>query len=342
MKAAVINRIGGPDVIESAELPDPSPGPGELLVRVRACALNHLDVWTRMGQSGRPVPFPHVLGNDVAGEIAALGAGVAGFTAGQRVMLQPGVSCGRCLACLSGDDNTCREYKVLGYQLHGGYAEYVRCPVANAIALPDGFTFEEAAAFPLVFVTAWHMLIGRARVKSGEDVLVWAAGSGVGMAAIQVAKLCGARVIATAGSDAKLELARSLGADHVLNHRSQDVAAEVRTLTRKKGVEVVVEHVGEATWEASILSLAARGRLVTCGATTGPNGKTELRHLFAKQLSLLGSYMGTKAELLEASTHFFARRLRTVVHATLPLREARRAHEMMEASEHFGKIVLVP
>ena len=342
MKAAVINRIGGPDVIESAELPDPSPGPGELLVRVRACALNHLDVWTRMGQSGRPVPFPHVLGNDVAGEIAALGAGVAGFAAGQRVMLQPGVSCGRCFACLSGDDNTCREYKVLGYQLHGGYAEYVRCPVANAIALPDGFTFEEAAAFPLVFVTAWHMLIGRARVKSGEDVLVWAAGSGVGMAAIQVAKLCGARVIATAGTDAKLELARSLGADHVLNHRSQDVAAEVRTLTRKKGVEIVVEHVGEATWEASILSLAARGRLVTCGATTGPNGKTELRHLFAKQLSLLGSYMGTKAELLEASTHFFARRLRTVVHATLPLREARRAHEMMEASEHFGKIVLVP
>jgi len=342
MKAVAMNRIGGPEVLESVELPDPAPGPGELVVRVRACALNHLDLWTRKGQSGRPVPFPHVLGNDIAGEVAAVGSGVGGIAVGQRVMLQPGVSCGRCLACLSGDDNACREYKVLGYQLHGGYAELVRCPAVNAIALPDGFGFEEAAAFPLVFLTAWHMLVTRARVKSGEDVLVWAAGSGVGMAAIQIAKLSGARVIATAGTAAKLELARSLGADEVLNHRTQDVAAEVRGLTKKKGVEVVVEHVGEATWETSILSLAARGRLVTCGATTGPNGKTELRHLFAKQLSLLGSYMGTKAELLEASAHFFARRLRTVVHAALPLAEARRAHEMMEASEHFGKIVLVP
>ena len=340
MKAAIINRIGGPDVIESAELPDPSPGPGELLVRVRACALNHLDIWTRIRQSGRPVPFPHILGNDVAGEIAASGAGVAGFTAGQRVMLQPGVSCGRCLACLSGDDNTCREYKVLGYQLHGGYAEYVRCPVANAIALPDGFTFEEAAAFPLVFVTAWHMLIGRARVKSGEDVLVWAAGSGVGTAAVQIAKALGARVIATAGSPAKLARARDLGADEVIDHHAQDVVAEVRRLTGKKGADVVIEHTGQQTWERSILSLAHRGRLVTCGATTGPDGRTDLRHLFAKQLTLMGSYMGSKADLLDAAALFFAGSLRPVVHEVMPLREARRAHETMEASSHFGKIVL--
>jgi NADPH:quinone reductase-like Zn-dependent oxidoreductase len=216
----------------------------------------------------------------------------------------------------------------------------VRCPAANVIALPDGFTFEECAAFPLVFLTAWRMLVTRARVRIGEDVLVWAAGSGVGMAAVQIAKLHGARVIATAGSDAKLALARSLGADEVLNHRTQDVAAEVRRLTGKKGVEVVIEHVGEATWEKSILSLAQRGRLVTCGATSGPNGRTELRHVFSKQLTLMGSYMGSKAELLEAASHFFARRLRTLVHARLPLAEARRAHEMMEASEHFGKIVL--
>lgn len=340
MKALVIRSHGGPEALEPAELPEPQPGPGEVLVRVRACALNHLDLWVRRGLPGRSVSFPHVLGNDIAGEVAALGAGVSGFSPDQRVMLQPGISCGRCAACLSGEDSFCREYKILGSQIHGGYAEYVRCPAANVIALPDGFSFEEAAAFPLVFLTAWRMLVTRARVRLGEDVLVWAAGSGVGMAAVQIAKLFGARVIATAGSDAKLEKARALGADHVINHGSQDVVAEVKALTGKRGVDVVIEHVGEATWEKSILALAPRGRLVTCGATTGPNGRTELRYVFSKQLTLMGSYMGSKAELLEASGHFFSRRLRTVVHQVLPLAEARKAHEMMEASEHFGKIVL--
>lgn len=340
MKAIVIHAHGGPEVLQPAELPDPEPAPGWVLVRVRACALNRLDLWTRRGLPGRSVPFPHVLGNDVAGEVAAVGAGVAGVVPGLRVMLQPGTSCGCCHACLSGEDSSCRGYRVLGAQIHGGYAELVRCPAVNLIALPDAFSLEEAAAFPLVFLTAWRMLVTRARVRLGEDVLVWAAGSGVGMAAVQVAKLFGARVIATAGTDAKLALARELGADHVLNHRTQDVAAEVRALTGKKGVEVVIEHVGEATWQRSILSLAPRGRLVTCGATTGPDARTDLRYVFSKQLTLMGSYMGSKAELLEAASHFFARRLRTVVHAALPLAEARRAHEMMEASEHFGKIVL--
>lgn len=341
MKAIVLNAHGGPEVLVPAELPDPEPAPGEVLVRVRACALNHLDLWTRRGLPGRSVRFPHVLGNDIAGEVTALGAGVSGVALGQRAMLQPGTSCGRCRACLSGEDSSCREYRILGYQIPGGYAELVRCPAANLIPLPEGFSFEEAAAFPLVFLTAWRMLVTRARVRLGDDVLVWAAGSGVGTAALQIAKLHGARVIATAGSDAKLRLARELGADEVVNHRSQDVSAEVRRLTGKKGVEVVIEHVGEATWEKSILSLAQRGRLVTCGATSGPNGKTELRHLFSKQLTLMGSYMGSKAELLDAAAHFFARRLRSVVHATLPLAEARRAHAMMEASEHFGKLVLL-
>ena len=340
MKAMVIRSHGGPEVLEPATLPDPEPGKGELLVRVRACALNHLDLWIRGGLPGRGVAFPHVLGSDIAGEIGALGPGAFGFSPGQRVMLQPGTSCGRCAACLSGEDSSCRDYRLLGYQIHGGYAEFVRCPAANAIALPDGFSFEEAAAFPLVFLTAWRMLVTRAALRTGEDVLVWAAGSGVGMAAVQVAKLFGARVIATAGSAAKLEKARALGADHLIDHRTQDVVAEVKALTKKKGVDVVIEHVGEATWEKSILALAHRGRLVTCGATSGPNGRTELRHLFSKQLTLMGSYMGSKAELLLVASHFFARRVRTVVHQVLPLAEARRAHEMMEASEHFGKIVL--
>jgi NADPH:quinone reductase-like Zn-dependent oxidoreductase len=342
MKAIVIRAHGGPEVLKADELPDPVPGPGEALVRVRACALNRLDLWARAGLPGRSVAFPHVLGNDVAGEIVTLGSAAPGLAPGQRVMLSPGTSCGRCRACLHGEDASCRSYRILGHQVHGGYAELVLCPLANVIPLPPGFGFEEAAAFPLVFLTAWRMLVTRARLRPAEDVLVWAAGSGVGMAAVQVAKLLGARVIATAGSDRKLDQAKFLGADHVIHHHRDDVVAEVRRLTGKKGAEIVVEHVGQATWERSILCLARRGRLVTCGATTGPVGTTELRHVFAKQLSILGSYMGSKGELLDVADFFFARKLRTVVHATLPLTEARRAHEMMEASEHFGKIVLVP
>jgi NADPH:quinone reductase-like Zn-dependent oxidoreductase len=340
MKAVVMRAHGGPEVLGYEDVADPVPGPGEVLVRVRACALNHLDIWTRLGQAGRPVPLPHILGNDIAGEIASLGGPVPGLVPGQRVMLSPGVSCGRCRMCLAGEDGSCREYRILGYQLPGGYAELVRCPAANVIPLPDAIAFEDAAAFPLVFLTAWRMLVRKAEVRPGEDVLVWAAGSGVGIAAIQIAKLFGARVIATAGTDEKLAKARALGADEVVNHRSGDVVTEVRRLTGRKGADVVVEHVGEATWERSILSLAPRGRLVTCGATTGAQGKTELRHLFAKQLTLFGSYMGSKADLIDAAALFFAGRLRSVVHAVLPLAEARRAHEMMEASEHFGKIVL--
>ncbi len=342
MLAAVIRAHGGPEVLALEELPAPLPATGQVRVRVRACALNHLDLWTRRGLPGLKLAYPHVLGGDIAGEIDVLGDGVSGLTLGQRVMLSPGTSCGHCRACLAGEDSACRAYRIFGHQIAGGYAQHVVAPQANVIALPDGFGFEEAAAFPLVFLTAWHMLVTRARVRPGEDVLVWAAGSGVGVAAIQLAKLFGARVIATAGSDAKLELARALGADEVLNHHTQDVPAEVRRLTGRKGVEVVVEHVGQATWERSILALAQRGRLVTCGATTGPQAQTDLRHLFAKQLSLLGSYMGGKAELLEAARFFFERRLRTHVHALLPLAEARRAHELLEASAHFGKIVLVP
>lgn len=342
MRAALIRTQGSPDVLEITDVDTPVPGPADALVRVRACALNHLDLWTRSGRAGYVPPMPHILGNDVAGEIASLPTGIdtSGLSVGQRVMLQPGTSCGRCAMCLAGDDFACRQYKMLGLARAGGYAEFVTVPLANLIPIPDTLSFESACAFPLVFLTAWRMLVVRAQVKRGEDVLVWAAGSGVGMAAIQIAKLFGARVIATAGSEAKLQLARSLGADEVVDHYKGDVVAEVKKLTAKKGVEIVIEHTGEMTWERSIQSLAYRGRLVTCGNTSGYNGKTDLRFVFSKHLNLMGSYMGSRADLLAAAPHFFAGRLRTHVHATLPLERAAEAHRMMEASEHFGKIVL--
>jgi len=340
MKAVRFHEHGGLDVLRFEDAPDPSPGAGEALIRVRACALNHLDLWQRRGMERVRIPLPHISGSDIAGEIVS--APAADLPAGTRVMLQPGLSCGQCDACRAGADNACSDYTVIGYLRDGGYAELVTAPVENVIPLPAHVTFADAAAFPLTFLTAWHMLLTRARLRQGETVLVLAAGSGVGQAAIQIARLHGARVIATAGSDAKLEQATALGADAVINHSKADIAAEVRRLTGKRGVDVVVEHVGQATWEPSIRSLARGGRLVTCGATTGPLISMDLRFLFGKQLSLLGSYMGTKAELLAAAELFFAGRLRPVVDAALPLAEAREAQRRLEHREHFGKIVLEP
>jgi NADPH:quinone reductase-like Zn-dependent oxidoreductase len=340
MRAVIIKGHGPKEVLEEAEVPDPTPAPGEALVRVRACALNHLDLWTRNGIPGRTIPFPHILGSDISGEILSLGAAVHGLSVGERVMLQPGVSCGRCTQCLSGADNACRFYAIFGAQRPGGYAEKVACPTANLVPIPDQLPFDQAAAFPLVFLTAWHMLVTLAKLRPGEDLLVWGAGSGVGTAAIQIAKYLGARVIATASNPQKLEKARELGADFLIDHSKGDVVGEVRRITLKKGVEVVFEHVGKATWERSILSLAHRGRLVTCGATTGPDAVTDIRYLFSKQLALLGSYMGSKADLLEVAVPFFAGKLRVIIDSVFPLSEARKAHERLATSGHFGKIVL--
>jgi NADPH:quinone reductase-like Zn-dependent oxidoreductase len=339
MKAVLLESHGGPETLRPAEIPDPQPAAGEVLVRVRACALNHIDLWLRKGIPGQSVAFPHVLGCDIAGEIAGLATPVEGLREGQRVMLSPGTSCGRCRACLSGEDNACRRYRVLGVHLRGGYAEWVRCPAANVIPLPEGVSYDEAAAFPLVFLAAWHML-RRAGVKRGDDVLIWAAGSGVGMAAVQIAKELGARVIATAGTEAKLAKAKDLGADHVVSHHQGDVVETVKRVTARKGVDVVFEHVGQATWQRSIHALAHRGRLVTCGATTGFEASTDLRYVFAKQLTLLGSYMGTKTDLLDVAALFFERRVKAVVDTVLPLAEARRAHEILESGTPFGKVVL--
>jgi len=326
-------------VLHDEEVPDPEPDPGEALVRVRACALNHLDLWQRRGLPRITIPMPHIPGSDVAGEVAAPASRLA---VGTRVMLQPGVSCGRCEACLSGQDNECPRYEVLGYLNHpGGYAEYVKVPLQNLVPIPDHLDFVTAAAFPLTFLTAWHMLIACAGLRRGEDVLVLAAGSGVGQAAIQIAVLHGARVFATAGSAEKLERARSLGAHEVIHHHEQDIVEEIQRLTNRRGVDVVIEHVGEATWARSVRSLARRGRLVTCGATTGANGTLHLRALFAKQLTIRGSYMGTKGELLRAAPFFFAGQLKPVVDRTFPLEQAALAQRRLEESGQFGKIVLV-
>jgi NADPH:quinone reductase-like Zn-dependent oxidoreductase len=340
MKAIVIPRHGGPEVLEYTEVSQPEPGPSDVLVRVRACALNHLDLWSRRGLPGIQFPLPLIPGSDIAGEIAQAGAEARRVRLGDKVVLSPGVGCGQCQACSAGNDSQCRRYALLGYMRNGGCAEYVVAPEVNALPMPEGLSFEEAAAVPLVFLTAWHMLITRAQLKPGEDVLVLGAGSGVGSAAIQIAKLTGARVIATAGSPAKFDKARELGADEMIQHGQQDITEEVRRLTGRRGVDVVFEHVGQATWEQSVKSLATGGRLVTCGATTGSAGQTDLRLLFARQLSLLGSYMGSRGELFHVLKLVAEKKLRPVVDCVLPLAEARAAHERLEKREQFGKVVL--
>ena len=340
MKAVRFHQHGGPDVLRYEDVPDPPARQGWVVVRVRACALNHLDLYQRRGLERVRIPLPHISGADVAGEIAAVGAGVYGITTGDRVLVQPGLSCGACPRCLDGDDNYCLTYDVLGYQSDGGYAELVAVPAVNVIPLPRHVDFVPAAAFPLTFLTAWHMLHTRARLRPGETVLVVAAGSGVGQAAVQIAKLYGARVIATAGGSEKRDLATRLGADETIDHYADDVPSRVRQATGGRGVDVVVEHVGQATWERSIRSLARRGRLVTCGATTGPQASLDLRVLFARQLSVLGSYMGTRAELWRAAELFFAGRLAPVVDRTFPLSESAQAQQYLESSLQFGKVVL--
>src|ERR1700681_1250694 len=315
MKAVRFHQHGGPEVLRYEDAPKPELKPGEALVRVHACALNFLDVWERRGFEHLTIPMPHISGSDVAGEVVQVAAPAPPDVAvGQRVMLQPGMSCGRCAACLSGKDNECPHFEVLGYRSHpGGYAEYVKVPLQNLISIPDDIDFVRAAAFPLTFLTAWHMLMTRAQLKRGEDVLVLAAGSGVGQAAIQIAFLHGARVFATAGTEDKLERARSLGAYEAIHHHKQDIAEEIKRFTNRRGVDVVIEHVGEATWAKSVRSLARGGRLVTCGATTGAHGAIDLNALFGKQLTLRGPPMGTKGELMRAAHYFFTGQLKPVI-----------------------------
>jgi NADPH:quinone reductase-like Zn-dependent oxidoreductase len=340
VKAVVFEHHGGPEVLKYSEVAEPEIGAGDVLVGVRACALNHLDLWVRGGLPNVPIPLPHIPGSDVAGEVAKIGAHVTQVRVGQKVLLAPGVTCGKCAACVAGLDNRCRQFTNLGYMIDGGSAEFVRVPEVNCLPYPENLPFEQASAVPLVFQTAWHMLVGRAELQPGEDVLILGAGSGVGTAAIQIAKFFGAKVIATAGTDQKLEKARQLGADHTINHKSQRIRDEVRRITGKPGVDVVFEHVGTATWEDSLASLAPSGRLVTCGATTGYDAKVDLRFLFSRQLSLLGSYMGTKTELRTVLKLVAIGRLKPIVDRVFPLAEAAAAHAYLESGAQFGKVVL--
>ena len=340
MKAIVFTHHGGPEVLKYTDAPDPQPRADEVLVRVRACSINHLDLWVRRGIPGVEIPMPHIPGSDVAGEIAAVGELVTHVRAGDKVILAPGVSCGHCAACLAGNDNVCREYTALGYKINGGCAEFVKAPAQNAIPMPAGLSFEEAAAVPLVFLTAWHMLVTRAKLQPGEDVLILGGGSGVGSAGIQIAKVLGARVIATVGSEEKVAKTKALGADEVIVHTQQKIHTEVKRLTGKRGVDVVFEHVGTATWEQSVASLAVNGRLVTCGATTGYDAKIDLRFLFSRHLSILGSYMGSKAELFPVLELLARKQVHAVIDSVVPLAQCAEAHARMERREQFGKIVL--
>jgi len=340
MRAVIFEQHGGPEVLKFTEVSQPTIKANEVLVEVRACALNHLDVWVRNGLPGIKIPLPHILGDDVAGVVRKVGELVIGVNAGDEVMIQPGVSCGHCAECLAGRDNMCDDYDIIGYRRDGGYAEFVAVPGINVIPKPKNLNWFEAAALPLVTLTAWHMLVARANVQPGEDVLVHAAGSGVGSLGIQIAKLRGARVITTASSEEKLAKARELGTDVTIDYTQTDWPREVRRLTNGRGVDVVFEHTGAATWPGSILSLKKGGRLVTCGATSGFDAKTDLRHVFYRHLTILGSMMGSKADLLAAMKFIESGQIRAVVDRTLPLSEARKAHELIEGRAQFGKVVL--
>ncbi|MDB4967662.1 MAG: Alcohol dehydrogenase zinc-binding domain protein [Myxococcales bacterium] len=342
MRAVTLRSHGGPEVLTLEELPSPTAGPGQVRVRVAAVAMNHLDVWVRKGLPHLKLEYPFLLGADVAGTVDQVGAGVVGVDEGDEIVVNPGHSCGRCRECLSGRDNLCRHYRLMGEDISGGYAEQIVVPAQNVVPRPKSVTVEQAAAVPVTFLTAWQMLTRKAPVKPGDDVLVIAAGSGVGVAAVQIAKLHGARVIATASSDEKLERARALGADEVINHKSQDLVAEVKRLTGKRGVDIIFEHVGAEVWPKLILAAARGGRIVTCGATSGFDARTDLRHVFFRQLEILGSTMGSKGDLYPILEHVGAGRLKPVVDKIMPLTRAEAAHRLLEGRGIFGKIVLTP
>lgn len=341
MKAVSLTQFGGPEVLTYGDLPEPKATPNEVLVRVHASALNHLDIWRRGGQRGTRTNLasPLILGCDIAGEVAEAPVG-ASLKVGDHVVVNPGITCGHCQFCVTARDNMCYGYRMIGSQVDGGYAQYVKVPLENVHAIPVTLAWEEAAAMPLTMLTAWHMLMDVAKLRAGETVLIQAVGSGVGVAALQVAKLAHARTIVTAGTDAKLERAKALGADITINYKSEDFAQRVAEITDKQGVEVVFDSVGADTFEKNLLSLARGGRYVNCGITGGYAANLHIGQLFTKQVQLSGSFMGTKADMLEVMKMINAGKLRSVVGRTFELKDAAEAHRVMESRDFFGKLVL--
>ncbi len=342
MNAIVLRGPGGPEALRYEQVERPVPRRGEVLVRVKAASVNHLDIWIRSGLAAYGTKYPHVPGCDFSGEVFEVAPDVKDLKPGDRVIADPGIRCLKCDYCLEGNNNICRRMGIIGASCWGGYAEFARVSADNLVPLSPHVSFEEGAAFPLTFLTAWHMLSNRAALKAGETVLIIAAGSGIGVAAVQMAKLMGARVIATAGGQAKTSRLFGLGADHVIDHKKEDIRQRVMDITSGQGTDVVFEHVGPATFASSMASLKKGGRLVTCGATTGPEVTFDLRGLFSRQIDIRGSFLGTRRELLTVCELVGQGKLKPVIDEIFPLKEAARAHEKMEKSAHFGKMILAP
>ncbi len=340
MKAAYFREHGGLDKIRYGDLPDPVPGPGQVRIRIRAGALNHLDIFVRNGIPGIPVRLPHVMGSDGAGVVESIGPGVTRAKPGDEVVLNPGIHCGTCEFCLKGEHSLCVSFHLLGEHIWGTFAEYVVAPEINAYPKPAGLTWEESAAFPLTFLTAWRMLVTKAKAIPGESLLIIGIGGGVSLAALTIAKVLGLTVGVTSGSTDKIRRAEELGADFGIDHGSADIARETRRITGKRGVDIVLDSVGKATWKQSIASLARGGRLLTCGATTGPNPEEDIARIFWNQLTVLGSTMGTHAEFAGMLRMFQGGKVRPVVDSVFPLPEAKEAERRLEEKRQFGKIVL--
>lgn len=340
MKAVLFHKYGGTDQLVYEDCADPIAGDDEVVIKVKACSVNRLDLWIREGLSAYKTKLPHISGCDASGIVEAVGKEVNDIKVGDKVLVSPGLSCFKCDACIAGNDNLCETFKVFGAGTYGGYAEYTKAPANSIVQLPSSISFAQAAAFPLTFLTAYHMLVTRVDLRAGQEVLIISAGSGIGTAAVRIAKLLGARVIATVGSEEKVESAMLIGVDEVINYNEEDFAETVLELTDGRGVDVVFENVGPETWEKSIKCLSPNGKLVTCGATSGPDVQLNLRSLFMKQLSIFGSMLGTRKELYEIIKYIISGQLRVTIDSVFELKDVKKAQDKMVERKNFGKIVI--